>query len=170
MRHLLPSILLTATLSACGSDSSEPTAADDDVDARVVEPAAVPATAAELFAFLQAGSYLDFVTESGPHSSAGPHGGTVRSYLNPVLAASLASGGPHPVGAAAVKELYDDGTLSGWAVEVKIAAGETGDAWYWYEVFNTTSNTGTIQGIGVPLCANCHADGTDFVLTRYPLQ
>jgi hypothetical protein len=135
-------------------------------------PREVPTEDAALFAYLQAGRYRDFAAESGVHPSAGPHGNGVRSFVNAVLDRSLAEGNlSHPVGAAAVKELYDGGAaLTGWAVEVKVADGAGGDGWYWYEVFSTTDGSRPISGVGNPICTGCHAEGIDFVRIPYPLQ
>ena len=136
-------------------------------------PTEVPTEGDALFAWLQAGNYLDYDAESAVHASTGPHGGDVRTFLNKTLYDSLAAGNAtHPVGSAAIKELHDAGGVRGWAVEVKIAeTGGGGDDWYWYENFSTTDNSNPVaDGTGVGLCANCHSGGTDYVLTPWPLQ
>jgi hypothetical protein len=134
----------------------------------------VPTSSAELFAWLQAGRYRGFAAESGVHPSAGPHGGSVRTFVNEALAASLAAGNAsHPAGAAAVKELYasDRSTLTGWAVEVKLDDDSAGGAgWYWYEVFSTTDGSRPIEGAGNSACTGCHAQGRDYVRIPFPLQ
>ena len=131
-----------------------------------------PTEAVALLSYLQAGSYLGFAGESKVHSSTGPHGSGVRTYVNQALRASLmANAGEHPVGAAAVKELYDGGgALSGWAVEVKTqATSEGGDGWYWYEILSTQGEP-LIGASGPNFCSNCHASGSDYVLVPFPLQ
>lgn len=163
--------------SPCLAESWRPIA-EVDLPASFLAPPAgssnedVPTEDAALFAYLQAGRYREFAAESGVHPSAGPHGNGVRSFVNSILDRSLADGSPsHPVGAAAVKELYDSGsTLTGWAVEVKVADGAGGDGWYWYEVFSTTDGSRPISGVGNPICTGCHAAGVDFVRIPYPLQ
>lgn len=133
----------------------------------------VPAGGAALNAFLAAGKYKSWPRESKPHASAGPHPTEVIAYLNPALEASLRGGAAeHPVGAAAVKELYDAaGKLNGWAVSVKVAAGRAGAGWYWYEVFGTQPDARPVaDGAGVPLCFGCHTPGRDYVLTPFPLR
>lgn len=130
----------------------------------------VPTDGAALQAWLAAGSYLSWPAESSTHPSTGPHFGNVRTFINPALDASLAAGNAtHPVGAAAVKELYGDaGTdVLGYAVEVKVTDGSDGASWYWYEDFNGNNFA---DGTGVGLCTGCHSGGTDFVLVPYPLQ
>lgn len=133
----------------------------------------VPASPDALFAFLQSRAYTTFAAESEVRPTSAPHMSLVRTFLNPTLEASLAAGaGSHPVGAAAVKELYDSrGELAGWAAMVKIADsdGSDGAAWYWYEVFSPTTGSPTIEGVGNTVCTGCHASGADFVRIPFPL-
>lgn len=127
----------------------------------------VPPTQPELlFSFLKENKYQDMVAEPAVHPSFGPHD-DVRVFINQRLADSLASGAEsHPLGAAAIKELYDDaGELSGWAVEVKVATTGGKDAWYWYENFSTETNAPVVDGTGETGCTGCHGFGTDFVTT-----
>lgn len=134
----------------------------------------VPATPDALFAYLQSRAYQSFAAESGVHPTNAPHMTSVRTFLNRSLEASLArDASSHPVGAAAVKELYGaDGMLSGWAVVVKVAPsdGSDGDAWYWYEVFNIETGAPRIEGVGNSVCTGCHASGVDFIRVPFPLQ
>ena len=136
----------------------------------------VPADSAKLFPYLQEGAYKAFASETQVHPSAGPHG-MVKTFLSSTLDASLlAHNGEHPVGAAAVKELYssDGRDLIGWSVMVKTAdASDGGKGWYWYEITSTTSGANPLaNGNGVGLCTGCHGgtDNLDFVLTPYPLR
>jgi len=128
----------------------------------------VPTTPASLDTWLADGAYLAWAAESGPHPSAGPHFGEVRTYVDPLLAGSLSAGSDeHPLGATAVKELYGDGTeVRGYSVMVKIGQGTDGASWYWYEVYD-----GVVygDGRGDRTCTGCHRPGTDYVLTPYPL-
>ncbi len=145
--------------------------AQTDVETSV-EADEVPTSADALFSYLQSGDYTSFKSESQVHPSQGPHG-SVRTYVNPVLEQSLASfSGSHPVGAAAVKELYNEGELTGWAVYVKTQAESGGgNGFYWYEVFSTTdAGSPAADGMGVQPCTACHQAGQDFTLTQYPLQ
>ena len=184
MRHSLLGLMIGAC-AACGDDAgdeaagtqaSSSTGTGDVVcgaPAEADDPE-VPTTPDALHEWLRAGSYLAFPAESGPHPSAGPHGGDVRTFLAPRLADSLATGAPqHPAGAAAVKELYGQSTtVTGWAVSVKTGeCSDGGDGIYWYEVFDTAPGTQPgFAGAGLALCTNCHDAGRDFVLTPWPLQ
>jgi hypothetical protein len=178
---------LFMTLSACGGESGmdpegEASSSSGGVSSSSSSSSStgggsskgeVPVSTAELFAFLKAGSYIGFPKETATHTSAGPHFGSVRTYLTPTLEASLQAGNTeHPEGSAAVKELYMDGSeVKGWAVSVKIAEkSDGGKGWYWYETTNINSPTGGISGEGLQLCSNCHGAGKDFVLTPFPLK
>ena len=138
----------------------------------------IPTDPDELFGYLQSGAYRELAAkESAPHPSIGPHsrlGLPVRVYLNDTLDASLAADrSEHPMGASAVKEMFDeDGTLQGWAVMVKTeASSANGRGWFWYEVTSTTDGASPVAAAnGAPLCTGCHFTGTDYVLTMYPLQ
>ena len=134
----------------------------------------VPTTTEELFSYLTRGEYKRFARESAVHSSAGPHGGAVLSYVNALLEESLRSGGTaHPAGSASVKELYanDRVTLTGWAVSVKTSSqSDAGRGWYWREFFSTTDAAQSIGGQGSTACVGCHAAGNDYVRIPYPLQ
>ncbi len=139
---------------------------------------AIPADVAELFGYLQGGAYREFAAkESARHPSAGPHtevGLPVRVFMDAKMEASLQAGNSsHPTGSGFVKEMYDaDDRLQGWAVMVKTAADSSGGkGWFWYEVTSTTDGSSPVAaGNGVPLCFGCHAFGTDFVLTEFPLR
>jgi hypothetical protein len=153
---------------ASSSADSSSSGSDQDDGSGGPEAATIPTDGAALLTWLEAGSYLEFAAEPDVHASAGPHGGGVRTFVNPQLFDSLATGNrTHPVGAGAVKELYSGRTRNGWAVSVKVASGSESDTWYWYEIIG---NSIVADGIGEALCAGCHADGADHVLTPYPLQ
>jgi hypothetical protein len=133
----------------------------------------VPTSGGELFKYLQSGAYKSFSHESKVHRSQGPHGNVV-TYVNPILDGSLkAENEVHPVGAAAVKELYGgNNKLTGWSVSVKTQEeSDEGNGWYWYEVFSTTDGSRPLAGgNGVALCTGCHSSGRDFVRIAYPLK
>ena len=133
-----------------------------------------PTDGAELFSWLKAGKYKAWISESEKHPSAGPHPSAVIAYVNDVLNSSLTNGADsHPVGAAAVKELYDSSDqLSGWAVSVKTQPdSQHGQGWYWYEILGVESTGNVVaNGNGVALCYGCHTPGQDFVLIPHPLK
>ena len=160
-----------ATEATDVTDATDATDATDGTDA--TETAVVPTSGNDLFAWLQADSYSGWEAEAAVHKSGGPHG-DVRTFVNETLGASLAGGGvTHPVGAAAVKELYGGEDLIGWAVSVKTQADSAGgDGWYWYEILSTTSSDGPVaDGNGVGLCKGCHSGGgVDYVLIGYPFE
>jgi hypothetical protein len=139
-----------------------------------VAAAAVPTKPVKLFRFLKAGKYLSYKHESSVHES-GSHSGRTRVYVNPLLFKSLKQGkSKHPVGAAAVKELYDPSgdQLIGWAVMVKVKKNSNGGAgWYWYETFDTEDpDNFSTSGRGASQCVGCHSGGRDMIQSPFPLQ
>lgn len=127
-----------------------------------------PIGAAALEPWLASLAYADWHAESAVHVSTGPHGDGVRTFFNDALFDSFEAGNAvHPIDAAVVKELYGDGEIAGWAVMVKVADGEGGDTWYWYEVVGASTYA---DGTDVALCTGCHAVGVDQIQTPYPLQ
>ncbi|MCX7175931.1 MAG: hypothetical protein NT159_18805 [Proteobacteria bacterium] len=120
-----------------------------------------PGTAAEMKAYLDARAYSSWSADPAIRPSASVHFGNVRTWTNPTLKTSLATGNlVHPVGSAAIKELFGGGTQRrGWAAMVRTRAGSGGDGWYWYEIFD-----GQLvgEGQGTAQCASCHSAGTDF--------
>lgn len=134
----------------------------------------VPTNGAELFPWLQAGKYMGFAAESAQHASTGPHGGKVRTFLNPILFDALTNNSTNfPVDSAAVKELWGNGSkLLGWAVFVKTQADSaSGNGFYWYEIYDTVDPANPVaDGNGVALCSGCHSNGNDYYLSPFPLQ
>ncbi|MDC0719679.1 hypothetical protein [Nannocystis bainbridge] len=159
------------TTSATGDDPSA-TAPDASTASTTGDTEVAPPTdsAEALEAWLAGGAYRSWPSESQIHASSGPHGGNVRTFVNPALADSLAADTEHLAGAASVKELYGSGTdaIVGYAVMVKLAPDSAeGDGWYWYERLDATVYA---DDTGVKLCTGCHAGGSDYVLTPWPLQ
>ena len=131
------------------------------------DPAQRPPTCAdELAAWLKEGRYASWAAEPAPHASTGPHFGRVRTFVNAALDGSLPGDGPHPVGSAAVKELYGDGeTVLGWSVMVRVDATAGGSGWWWSEDFGGKTYA---SSVGASLCTGCHSAGKDFVRTPWP--
>ncbi len=136
-------------------------------------PAPIPQEASTIFNWLVKKTYKSYYK-----GESMVHGGSihapVRGWFSPALFKSLAAGNKsHPVGAAAVKELYqgDKKTLKGWAVNIKVDKDTAGGkGWYSYEVFSTTNGANpAVDGKGVPLCVGCHKGGKDFILSKWPL-
>ncbi len=146
-------------------DTSSPDATPTDTSP--ADPTQLPPTGAPLLPWLQASTYVGWTAEPAKHPSAGPHFGAVRTFFNDTLATSLKAGATnHPVGAAAVKELYASGSkVVGWAVMRKTSAGPGGSAWYWYEYYQGQKFA---DGQGTALCTGCHAPGKDYVLSKAP--
>jgi hypothetical protein len=159
--------------SDASDDGSDDGASDGNGESTsdTADPPQLPPTdGAALLPWLESASYTAWSAESGPHPSAGPHGsGGVRTFVNDALFASLDAGNAeHPQHAAVVKELFaGDGSIAGWAVMVKVAPGQGGASWYWYEIVGASTYA---DGVDVGLCTGCHEDGDDQVLTPFPLQ
>jgi len=164
---------------ATGGAATATSTAAASVDAGVTGDDVVPVELDALFAYLQAGSYKGFASETDAHTSVGPHPSsalqptsTVRAFFNSAMDASLKAGNDtHPQGSAIVKEFLDGGgDLIGWAVSVKTDAdSQNGQGWYWYENLSTTDNSSPVAAAnGVGLCFGCHVTGNDFVLSSYP--
>ncbi len=129
--------------------------------------------------WLRAGGYLDWEPRSAVHRTD-EHGGA-RVLFNPLLAASFeAEAEQHPLGAAAVRELYEADLVTprGLALMVKVGEGEAlrgGGAspaededergWFWYEVFSFDEGAApTVAEVDAPGCLGCHSAGVDLVM------
>jgi hypothetical protein len=163
---------MVAAMANGAAAALQPTADTPRIDS------VVPTTTEALFAFLKEGRYKSFAHESAVHTSRGPHaklGWPVRVFVDPKMEASLESGAAsHPVGAAIVKEMYDEAgsELAGWAVMVKTGSdSDNGKGWFWYETLNTNDSAAHVAtGNGISGCFGCHSVGSDYVLTHFPLQ
>lgn len=127
-----------------------------------------PTDGAALQAWLEAAYYLTWPAESAPHASAGPHFGQVRVFQNERLyQATKTNSAPWPTGSTSIKELFGNGSVPiGWSVSVKLQQNPpSGDGFYWYEIYQGQKYA---DGLSVPLCVNCHAAGTDYLLTKIP--
>lgn len=163
---------VAAAVEGCESPSATPTATATATPSPVFDPQNPPTSAGPLRQWLIAGMYGGWHAESAVHPSGGPHGGSVRTFLNDAAFDSLQAGNAqHPRGAAVVKELYF-GTerVLGWAAEIKLDDDSAGGAnWYWYE-------GASLAGRGLTICTSCHGSdyrdfrSKDFILTPFPLQ
>lgn len=130
-------------LAACGDEGVA--SYGDPLD----DPEVPARGSADVLTWLEAGYYLDWSCEPEPHPARPGSGhGANRICSNAALAAATGDG-PYPVGAAAVKEIFDGaGGIRLYAVYRKVADGTGGDTWYWYE------------GLGDDVIANAEGDGT----------
>jgi hypothetical protein len=153
----------------------------------VMDPQTPPTSGrVDIEAWLSAGLYKTWKSEAAVHASRSPspHGQN-RIFSNTLL--STAGAGEYPVGAASVKELYNDaGTqLNGYAVFLHTKAGKTGDTWYFYErvpldhpaphdTYGVVADGAGGSGPANTICVGCHQaagsdaahSGHDFVYTQ----
>ncbi len=176
MRRTSAILILAAASLAGAACSSDPDPGSEADCTPAAAPAGIadetpPLASAELQAWLAAGDYQGFLAESARHPSSGPHG-PVRTYVNAALAGSLATcEASHPVGSAAVKELYTGDAIRGWAVMIKTEAAQGAASWYWYEVFDTAPGAEpAVAGQAHDTCTGCHDGGLDAVRSSWPLR
>jgi len=192
-RYLSALLLPSATvmiLGACGSDDDNNNSPPQNNDAGTpnnpsdsggpTDPGTAqrpPQGAVNVEAWLKAGSYKSWHSESAIHESRSPspHGFN-RIYSNDLISANATGTQNWPQGAAAVKELYtstSDTTPVGYAVYLKTQADSADGAnWYWYE---RVPNTGVVAdglgnaGTAKSICVGCHgAAGADGAHTPTP--
>lgn len=168
MTRALPLLAALTLFAACdsGSDEDENKLNGCDVGPRDQEA---------LQAWLEAGNYSSFESESVPHLTEGPHAmpdvDNVRVYMNECLTESIAAGNTvHPIGSMAVKELYGTGdTVLDYAALIKVddQSPDDGHDWYMHKIAG-----GEVKAseTGPAACFDCHVMGTDFVQTPYPFQ
>ena len=128
------------------------------------QPQLPPRGSDDLTTWIDAGYYQAWNCESEAHAprAPSPHGRN-RICSNDALSASTGTG-PYPVGSAAVKEIVSSsGAISIYAVYRKIADGDGGDTWYWFE---GTRGDVASNGVGDATCTSCHSRAPrDFVFT-----
>ncbi len=152
-------MMAAALCIGCGSGSLTPVDPGDGAPDGGLE--GLPTSLAALQRFVRAGAYAGWSAEPRPHQSAGPHGGLVRTFVNPLLRESLAAHATaHPPGSIVVKELFSGDQIRGYAIDVKRADGE----WVFLEGFLPSLDQYFFTGTS-NLCGNCHRAGVDFVLT-----
>ena len=155
-------LLAIALVFGCGSDGE---VAENRPDAQVAvgDPQLPPQGHAPLKVWLAARHYDGWACEAAAHPARPPGAhGTNRICSNAALSAS--ADGTYPVGAASVKELYQNGAVTGFAVGIKLAPGDAASSWYWYEAFGDSV---IADGVNRGICVNCHADAArDYVFTH----
>ncbi|MBA3503990.1 MAG: hypothetical protein M4D80_38900 [Myxococcota bacterium] len=154
--------LAIALLIGCGGTDE---VAENVPDAQVAvgDPQLPPQGHALLKTWLAERHYESWRCEDAPHPARPPGAhGTNRICNNGVLSAS--ANGTYPVGAASVKELYQSGRITGFAVGLKLADGDAASSWYWYEAYGDSV---IADGANRGICVNCHAGAPrDYVFTH----
>ena len=151
-------IALALALAAC-SDPGPGTYGD-----AMTDPQLPPRGADDLLDWIDAGHYLAWRCEEAAHPARSGSGhGPNRICSNDLLAGATGDG-PYPVGAAAVKEVYNSsGEIRLYAVYRKLEAAPGGDSWYWFE---GDRDSNFANGPGDPTCTGCHAGAPrDLVFT-----
>jgi hypothetical protein len=160
--------LVTSIVAACGGGpqgATTPAKADTQLVAADQLP---PTGAAELEAWLATGKYKAWTCEPSVHAARqpSPHGFN-RICSNTAITDNAGGTAPWPVGAAAVKEMYQSATATqpmGYAVYLKAAESADGAGWYWYERIEADqiADGRGDSGPAKRICAGCHkAAGTD---------
>ena len=155
-------LLMLALVVGCTND--DPVAEKDAAPPGTQgDPELPPQGHAPIKAWLAEGHYKDWACEDTPHPARPPGAhGTNRICSNAALSASTT--GAYPVGAASVKELWQNGAITGFAVGLKIAEGNAAGSWYWYEAFGDSV---VADGANKGICVNCHAGAPrDYVFTH----
>jgi hypothetical protein len=153
-------LLLALALAAGCADDPGPESFGDPVD----DPQLPPRGSRDLLDWVDAGHYLGWHCESAMHAPRPGSGhGPNRICSNDAIVAATGEG-PYPVGAAAVKEVYnDDGAIRVYAVYRKLEAAAGGESWYWFE---GDRDGNFANGAGDGTCTGCHAAAPrDFVYT-----
>jgi hypothetical protein len=137
-------------------------------------------TDAVVSSWLTKGEYKAWKCEPTGHDarSPSPHG---RNRICNNTRLTNTATGTYPAGAASVKELLaTDGTIVGYAIGLKLTAGaSTGASWYWYEKMGASvvaNGKGDKAGNELTVCTGCHTgagsdamhSGRDFVYTQVP--
>lgn len=155
-------VLLAPLLVACGGNV--------DAAPRSLEDRPLPTETAALDAWLSTREYERWEgwSEVGPTLGSGG----ARVFLSPLLVESLLlENTHHPVGAAAVRELYADDftTLKGYSVLIKLAEPTVAESWFCFERLDLGSGEAQVAERGARGCTGCHAQGSDFVHSTLPL-
>lgn len=146
-------LFLCFGLMGCRDTGSDPNATAVPVGD---DGATIAATKEGITAYINTGDYLAWAREPAVRDSVRAHGGRVRtSFNNKYLQARRTDTYPMPIGAMAVKELYEGTSVYGYTVSIKTRAGLGADTWTWYE----TTDPPDVKyfGVGNPACDGCHS-------------
>lgn len=123
------------------------------------DPQTPPQSAAAVASWIAEGHYQGWHCEPESHEARPPSPHGVNRVCSNDLASAHGSG-EYPVGAASVKELFDDeGTnVVGHAVSLHVSAGPSGATWYWYEQLTSGVVADGLGDEGTPrtVCVGCH--------------
>ncbi len=149
---LVALVVTTACTTGTGGDPPE--------DAGAVDVTQTPPEGdAALKEWLAAGHHEDWacqpdITDGSPSSVHGRK----RVCFNDALA-DTPTDIAYPIGAAAVKEIYDDEDVrTGTTVLLKVKARDEAASWYWYERSGDFVLTDSRDSI---VCSGCHASARD---------
>ncbi len=149
-------------LTGCGADAAPVDLTDAPVEEEtplVVDDQSPPITHAELVPWLADGAYQTWACEAEAHPARPPGAHRINRICSNTLL-SMTAAGAYPVGAASVKELVQDGAVTGYAVVRKV----TTTAWYWYEAYGDNV---LAEGRSITVCTGCHAGAPrDLIFTR----
>lgn len=158
------------------NDAGAPTQNDGGPTAPAVSQLPDTGDEATVNAWIAKGDYKQWKCEAAPHAARPPGAhGRNRICSNKLL--SEHGAGEYPVGAAGVKEIYDNASsnIVGYAMYRKMAAG-AGEAWYWFETLDDgglVANGLGNAGVARTVCVKCHRDaglmgnlGHDLVFTQ----
>lgn len=179
------SVSTSTSATSTGTDTTSSTSTGGMAlpsDAQTPPQGGVP----EMKAWLATGDYKKWHCEKAEHVAKDPSPHGVNFICSNDKLAGAGASGPFPVGAAAVKELWDKigGAVIGYAVYVKTNADSAnGTNWYWYEDNPMINPAGGVvaDGYGTSgnpkdVCVACHvkagsgfaATARDFVFTQVP--
>ncbi len=157
-RRHCAALLLGLHAASCGAQPSTHVREEQPLDPEHIDEA------------LREGRHKDWEHWSAVGPTLGDKG--ARVYLNDTLVESLLRGSrKHPVGAAAVRELYaeDFETLIGYSATLKVS-DEDSSAWHWFERLELAPDSPPkVDTAGAAGCISCHQAGIDFVQSTLPL-
>ena len=161
------SLLSASALLACSSTSdgmTAPATGAPTVGGGLSDPQIPPQNAADLTTWLDSGFTDAWAHEPAVHAPRPPSPHEPNQIFENELLSKSTATDDYPVGAAAVKLLFasDQLTVVGRSVQVKVKAGSSNDAWYWYQQGGSLS----ADGVGASQCAGCHSSASDFVFTQ----
>ncbi|MBX2813892.1 MAG: hypothetical protein KTR25_18895 [Myxococcales bacterium] len=154
-------LIITIGVALVACDNSDDNGITDDTnqppsDGEQLSDEVPPQGEQAIDEWLATEAYLDWACELEPNTTReGVHGVNLVCSNNAV-ANNTEGDDPWPIGAAAVKELYDSDGLDiiGYAVSIKTEMDSAGGSnWYWYEKIDGNL---IVDGLDERLCADCH--------------